>query len=107
MNEYGGNTLTRDESSQRDRLKRSPKRTLGKTTRGKARTSWSANGFPNKEPIAFVRFTGGAMRPVYEDERGQFVIDNDGNRVDGMWYISREECDEPIVVGDDERPPDW
>ena len=36
--------------------------------------------------------------PVYEDGRGQFVIDQDGNEVRGVWYIPREECDVPIIV---------
>ena len=52
------------------------------------------------EPIAYTEFAGGAMRPVYEDDFGQFVFDDDGNRVDGVWLIPREECDTPMVVGD-------
>ena len=51
------------------------------------------------DPIAITELAGDAMRPVYEDERGQFVIDDDGNRVDGVWYIPRA-CDTPIIVGD-------
>lgn len=38
------------------------------------------------------------MRPVYEDERGQFVIDEDGCRIRGVWYIPPEECALPIIV---------
>jgi hypothetical protein len=54
------------------------------------------------EPIACIEFTACVMRPVFEDGRGQFVLDDDGNRVDGLWYIPREECPqlapEPVIV---------
>jgi hypothetical protein len=55
------------------------------------------------EPIAYVYFDYGVKRPVYEDARGQFVFDDDGNRVDGIWYIPLEECprwpdDAPLIV---------
>jgi hypothetical protein len=58
------------------------------------------------EPIAYVHFDDGAKRPVYEDARGQFVFDGDGNRVDGIWYIPPEECpkwpeDAPLIVRHD------
>jgi hypothetical protein len=43
------------------------------------------------EPIAYVYFDDGAERLVFEDERGQFVFDDDGNGVDGIWYIP-EKC---------------
>jgi hypothetical protein len=33
------------------------------------------------EPIAYTEFTDGTKRPVFEDERGQLVFDDDGNRV--------------------------
>jgi hypothetical protein len=54
------------------------------------------------EPIAYVHFDDGATRSVFEDARDQFVFDEDGNRVDGIWYIPREECPqwalEPLIV---------
>jgi hypothetical protein len=40
------------------------------------------------------------MRRVYEDDRGQFVIDDDGRRVNGVWYFPRDECEMPILDGD-------
>jgi len=53
--------------------------------------------------VAYVEFVGGAMRPVYEEPGGrQYVIDNDGEPVYGVWIIPREECDRPIIV--DDRP---
>jgi hypothetical protein len=39
-----------------------------------------------------------AMRPVYEDERGQFVIDDNVDLIDGVWLIPRDECDETVLV---------
>jgi hypothetical protein len=43
-------------------------------------------------------FTDGATRPVYEDERGQF-IEEDGERVDGVWLVPEEDgADTPVVV---------
>lgn len=51
-----------------------------------------------REPIAYTEVVDGVWRPVYADERGQYVIDDDGMRVSGAWFIPREECDIPIVV---------
>jgi hypothetical protein len=42
------------------------------------------------DPIAYTEFAGGAMRPVYEDDRGQFVIDDDGRRtVEGPSCVGK------------------
>ena len=49
------------------------------------------------QPIAFVQFTDG-VRPVYEDAHGQFVHDNEGKTVYGVWYWPPNEPDEPIQV---------
>jgi hypothetical protein len=38
------------------------------------------------------------MRPVYEDDARQYVIDDDGEKVRGVWYIPREQADEPLIV---------
>jgi len=38
------------------------------------------------------------MRPVFEDERGQYVIADDGEPIYGVWYILPEECQVPIVT---------
>jgi len=49
------------------------------------------------EPIAYVEFASGAMRPVYEDAISQYVFDDDGKRVNGVWLIPVE-IDTPTVV---------
>jgi hypothetical protein len=28
----------------------------------------------------------------------QFVLDDNGNAIFGVWFIPREECDSPIIV---------
>ena len=44
-------------------------------------------------------FVDGARRPVYQDERGQYVRGYDGEKVYGVSLLSEEEaCDEPVVV---------
>ena len=50
------------------------------------------------QPVAYTTFTDGVLRPVCEDERGQFVIDEDGCRIRGVWCIPLEECLIPIIV---------
>ena len=49
------------------------------------------------QPIAFIQFTDG-VRPVYEDAHGQFVHDNEGKAVYGIWFMAPNEPDEPIQV---------
>jgi hypothetical protein len=58
------------------------------------------------EPIAHVSFAGGPVRPVFEDGDCQYVIDDVGNRVYGVWFIPRDDADTPLVVdtGEDEIP---
>ncbi len=36
--------------------------------------------------LGLVRFTDGVDRPVYQDDRGQYVVDED-ERVDGVWDV--------------------
>ena len=50
------------------------------------------------QPVAYTLFTDGVWRPVCEDDRGQFVIDEDECKVRGVWYIPPEEYIFPIVV---------
>ena len=57
-------------------------------------------------PIAYTLFADGVMRAVYEDACGQYVIDSDGCRVRGVWFIPRDECDSPIVVHAAAEPAD-
>ena len=43
-------------------------------------------------------FTDGVPRPVYEDERGQFIVE-DGERIDGLWLVPEEDqADPPVIV---------
>jgi hypothetical protein len=50
------------------------------------------------EPIAYTFTVDGLRLPVYEDSRGQFIIDENGEEIRGLWYIPREECDRPVIV---------
>jgi hypothetical protein len=55
------------------------------------------------KPVAQVEFTEGEPRPVFEAMDGrQFIVDDDGNKIYGVWFIPREEFDTPFIV--DERP---
>jgi hypothetical protein len=60
----------------------------------------------NLEPVAHVAFAGGPVRPVFEDGDRQYVIDDVGNRVYGVWFVPRDDADTPLVVdtGNDEIP---
>ena len=40
-----------------------------------------------EKTIAYVEFAGGPMRPVFEHDGRQFVVDDDGERVFGVWFI--------------------
>jgi hypothetical protein len=51
------------------------------------------------EVVAYIVFADGRRRPVYQDATGwQYVVDDDGEPVQGAWYIPRDEWDAPIVV---------
>lgn len=53
--------------------------------------------------IAYADFLDGIRRAVFEEPGGrQYVIDNDGEKAYGVWYIPREESDCLIIV--DDRP---
>jgi hypothetical protein len=45
-------------------------------------------------------FTDGTRRPSYQDAAGmQYVLDDDGARVHGVFLIPDEEpCDVPVIV---------
>jgi hypothetical protein len=44
------------------------------------------------------QFTDGVTRPVYEDERGQYIVE-DGERIDGVWLTPEaEEADVPLIL---------
>jgi hypothetical protein len=42
-------------------------------------------------------FADGVPRPVYEDERGQFIED-DGERVDGVWLVPEEDLAHTLLI---------
>jgi hypothetical protein len=50
----------------------------------------------NEGLIGQRRFTDGVTRPVYEDERGQYIVE-DGLRIDGYGCPLKEEADVPEV----------
>jgi hypothetical protein len=51
-----------------------------------------------REPIAYVEFADGVRRPVFDDGKRQYVLDDDGEPTYGVWFIPRDECDLPIIV---------
>jgi hypothetical protein len=50
-------------------------------------------------------FVDGTRRPIYLDAKGQYVLDDDGERAYGVWLIPEEECyDLDTGCGDRGRP---
>jgi hypothetical protein len=48
--------------------------------------------------IGRLLFTDGLTRPVYEDERGQSVVE-DGERIDGVWLVPEDDrANTPLIV---------
>jgi hypothetical protein len=45
--------------------------------------------------IGHCQFADGAMRPVYDDGKRQYVIDDQGFKVYGVWLIPEEEPPHP------------
>jgi hypothetical protein len=56
--------------------------------------------FPMKHDpvIGHCKFADGAMRPIYDDGKRQYVIDDDEYSVYGVWLIPEEEPDLPLIV---------
>ena len=56
------------------------------------------------DPIAYVWFVDGVKRPIFEEPNGrQYVIDDDGEPVYGVWYVPPEVLaemfgDRPVIV---------
>ena len=47
---------------------------------------------PNPDPIiAYREFIDGSMRPVFDDGKRQYVINDDCDRVYGVFFIPRDE----------------
>jgi hypothetical protein len=59
----------------------------------------------NDPIIAHVNFTDGTRRPVFEQLDGrQYVLEEEGDRVYGVWYIQPDGgVDLPVIVETD--PP--
>jgi hypothetical protein len=57
----------------------------------------------NVRTIGHRLFTDGVTRPVYEDERGQF-LGEDGTRVDGVWLVPEEDLPDTTVIVFHNRP---
>ena len=59
----------------------------------------------NSQPIASLKFKDGTMRPVFEDDYGQYVFDNEGDPIYGVWYLQPRKPEavfgpRPIIVND-------
>jgi hypothetical protein len=55
--------------------------------------------------IGHRRFVDGTNRPIYLDERGQYVLD-DCEPIYGIWLLPEEDaCDLPLIV--DRLPELW
>jgi hypothetical protein len=53
----------------------------------------------NDPIVCYTASLRGLMRPVYEALDGrQYVLDDDGEPVYGVWFIPRDEADLPFVV---------
>jgi hypothetical protein len=62
------------------------------------RQDFAAMPLPEQaDMIGFRDFADGTCRPIFEDARGQFIVDVDGERIDGIFLLA----DEPVIV---ERP---
>jgi hypothetical protein len=49
--------------------------------------------------ISYRNFVDGTRRPIYDDGRMQYVINDEGERVHGIFMIPEEErCDLPVIV---------
>jgi hypothetical protein len=52
--------------------------------------------------IGHCHIADGNMRPVYDDGKRQYVIDDDGYRVYGVWLIPKDDPELPLIVPADE-----
>jgi hypothetical protein len=48
--------------------------------------------------IAYRQFVDGSLRPVYDNGGRQYVINDDGDRVYGVFYIPGDETQFPLIV---------
>jgi hypothetical protein len=59
----------------------------------------------NDPVIGYCQFADGAMRPIYDDGRRQYLIDDDGYPDYGVWLIPEEVPAPQLIVPTDERRP--
>jgi hypothetical protein len=53
----------------------------------------------NDLPLGQVRFVDGTTRPVHGDGDRQYVVDDDGEKVFGLWILPEEDrVDTPLVI---------
>jgi hypothetical protein len=50
-----------------------------------------------RQPIARIPFTNGIERDVCQDEAGQYVVDDEAEKVYGYWVLM-DDADEPAIV---------
>jgi hypothetical protein len=48
--------------------------------------------------IGYRYFVDGPRRPIYEDAHGQYVLNDDGERVYGLYFLLEEECCDVSVI---------
>ena len=59
------------------------------------------NAITAPDAIAYIEFADGKLRPVFETSEGrQYIIDEKGRKVFGVWFMRPEECDQPVIVDD-------
>lgn len=58
------------------------------------------------QPVAYIPLADGSTRGVFDDGNYQWIYDDDGYPVYGVWFIPRDECHTPIVVSN-ALPADW
>jgi hypothetical protein len=46
--------------------------------------------------IGYRDFVDDTRRAVFEDDVGQFVLDDDGKRLYGVWLVPKEESQLPL-----------
>ena len=50
-------------------------------------------------PVGGRLIVDGARRPIREDAQGQYVLDDDGERIYGLRLVPEPECcDPPLIV---------
>jgi hypothetical protein len=48
---------------------------------------------PESTPIGYLNSTDGTRWPVFADGDGQFIIEDDGERLYGVWLLPADEPD--------------